>query len=124
MAKGRGGMYRQRKRPRASGAAGGVDAEMVHQAQRLQDQLQQARAELKEATVEATAGGGVVTVELGGDHKLRRLVIDPDVLDPEDVEMVQDLIIAALNEAAEKLEALQEARMASLTGGLSLPGLA
>ena len=66
----------------------------------------------------------MVTVELGGDHKLRRLVIDPDVLDPEDVEMVQDLIIAALNEAAEKLEALQEARMASLTGGLSLPGLA
>ena len=77
--------------------------------------------ELREATVEASAGGGALSVTLGGDHKLRSVTIDPDVLDPDDHEMVQDLIIAAVNEANDKLEALSEQRMSGLTAGI--PGL-
>lgn len=69
------------------------------------------------------AGGGALAVVMGGDHKLRSVSIEPDVLDPEDHEMVQDLIIAAVNEATDKLEAISEERMSGLTGGLSLPGL-
>ncbi len=125
MAKGRGGMFRQPRRARGQGVAagGGISADMVRQAQDLQDKLQEAQAELKEATVEATAGGGVVSVVLGGDHKLRSVTVDPDILDPDDVEIVQDLIVAAVNEATAKLDALQEERMAGLGGGMSLPGL-
>ncbi|MEE9276916.1 MAG: YbaB/EbfC family nucleoid-associated protein [Dehalococcoidia bacterium] len=122
MAKARGGMFRQPKKARGQGAAaaGGLNAEMVRQAQELQDKLHQAQADLQEATVEATAGGGVVSVVLGGDHRLRSVTIDPDVLDPDDSEMVQDLIIAAVNEANDKLQALQDERMAGLTAGLPL----
>ena len=105
------------------GGGGGIDPSMLRQAQELQDQLAAAQEELKAATVEATVGGGVVTVELGGDHRLRRVHIDPDVLDPDDPEMLQDLVLAAVNEAADKLDALEQERMSGLTGGLPLPGL-
>ncbi len=124
MAKAKGGMFRQsRKKARGQGVGGGIDPAMMRQAQELQDKLAQAQMELKEATVEATAGGGALAVVMGGDHKLRSVSIEPDVLDPEDHEMVQDLIIAAVNEATDKLEAMSEERMSGLTGGLSLPGL-
>lgn len=121
----RGGMYRQSKKARGQGAAasGGVNSAMVRQAQELQQKLAETQDELREATVEASAGGGVVTVQLGGDRKLRKVSIDPDVLDPDDHEMVEDLVMAAVNEATDKLEALQEERMSGLTGGLGLPGM-
>ena len=96
---------------------------MLRQAQELQTKLHEAQEEIKEATVEASAGGGAVMVVLGGDRKLQSVTIEPDVLDPADVEMVQDLIIAAVNEALDKLEALQEERMSGLTSGLPLPGM-
>ena len=120
----KGGMFRSgRKKARGRGAAtaGGIDPAMMRQAQELQGQLSQAQDELREATVEASAGGGALSVTLGGDHKLRSVTIDPDVLDPDDHEMVQDLIIAAVNEANDKLEALSEQRMSGLTAGI--PGL-
>ena len=120
----KGGMFRSgRKKARGRGAAtaGGLDPAMMRQAQELQEQLSQAQDEIREATVEATAGGGALSVTLGGDHKLRSVTIDPDVLDPDDHEMVQDLIIAAVNEANDKLEALSEQRMSGLTAGI--PGL-
>jgi hypothetical protein len=112
---------RKKSRGRGAATAGGIDPAMMRQAQELQEQLSQAQDELREATVEASAGGGALSVTLGGDHKLRSVTIDPDVLDPEDHEMVQDLIIAAVNEANDKLEALSEQRMSGLTAGI--PGL-
>ncbi len=124
MAKARGGMFRQSKKGRSpGGGGGGVNADMIRQAQELQTKIQEAQAEIREATVDASAGGGAVTVQLGGDHKLRYVSIDADVLDPDDVEMLQDLVIAAVNEATDKLEAMQEERMSGLTAGLPMPGL-
>lgn len=125
MAKAKGGMFRQPRRP-ARGAAspgGGFSPDMVRQAQALQAQLAQAQGELKQATVEVAVGGGVVAVVMGGDHRLRSVRIDPEVLDPTDPEMVQDLIVAAVNDAADQIEAAQQDQIAGLTGGLSLPGL-
>jgi DNA-binding YbaB/EbfC family protein len=117
-------MFRQPNKARGQGAAaaGGINPNMLKQAQQLQQQIQDAQEEFKTASVTTTAGGGVVTVELGGDRKLRKVSIDPDVLDPDDHEIVEDLVIAAVNEAVDKLEELQQERMSGLTGGLDLPG--
>ena len=122
----RGGMFRQPKKARGHGAAaggGGVNPNMLRQAQALQAQFQEAQEELKQATVSASAGGGVISVEMGGDRKLLKVSIDPDALDPDDHELVEDLFMAAVNEATDKLEALQQERLGGLTGGLGLPGL-
>ena len=121
----KGGMYRQSRRPaRGQGAAGagGINPEMLRRAQQLQTQLAEAQDELQDATVTASAGGGIVSVTLGGDHKLREVTIDPDVVDPDDTEMLQDLLVAAVNEAQDQLEALREERMSGLTDGLQVPG--
>lgn len=122
----KGGMFRQSRRPaRGQGAAGagGFNPEMIKRAQELQEQMAQAQDELNDATVTASAGGGIVSVTLGGDHKLRSVTIDPDVVDPEDTEMLQDLLMAAVNEAQDQLEALRDERLAGLTQGLQVPGL-
>lgn len=118
-------MFRQPKRSARGAAAGGggFSPDMVRQAQALQTQLAQAQEELKQATVEVAVGGGVVAVVMGGDHRLRSVRIDPEVLDPADPEMVQDLIVAAVNDAVDQIEAAQQDQIAGLTGGLSLPGL-
>ena len=127
MAKRKGGMFRparsNKQRGQGVAGAGGFSPEMMRRAQELQTQLAEAQDELKDATVEASVGGGVVSVTLGGDHKLREVVIDPDVVDPDDTEMLQDLLLAAVNEAQDRLEAMQQERMSGLTDGLSLPGL-
>ncbi len=102
-----------------AGAAGG----MAQKLQALQQQMADTQEALGEQLVEATSGGGVVEVEMTGHQQLTKLVIDPEVIDPEDVEMLQDLIIAAINEAVEKSKALAEEQMGALTGGLSIPGL-
>lgn len=118
-------MFRQPKKSRGQGAgtAGGINPNMLQQAQQLQEQFAEAQEELKLATVTATAGGGVITVEMGGDRKLRKVSIAPDALDPDDHELVEDLFMAAVNEATDKLEELQQDRMSGLTGGLDIPGL-
>ena len=127
MAKRKGGMYRPARsnKQRGQGVAGGggFSPEMLRRAQELQNQLSEAQDELKDATVTASAGGGVITVTMGGDHRLREVEIDPDVVDPDDTEMLQDLIVAAVNEAEDRLDAMQQERMSGLTDGLSLPGL-
>ena len=79
--------------------------------------------ELEEATVEASVGGGVVKVVVSGKMKVESIVIDPDAVSPDDVEMLQDLVLAAVNEGLEKAQALASERMGSLTGGLNIPGL-
>ena len=126
MAKRKGGMFRPSRSNKARGqgvaGAGGFSPEMVRRAQELQTQLAEAQDELKDATVEASVGGGVLSVTLGGDHRLREVTIDPDVVDPDDTEMLQDLFVAAVNEAQDRLEEMQQERMSGLTDGLPLPG--
>lgn len=95
----------------------------MRQLEQLQSQLLAAQEALGEETVTATVGGGAVSVTMTGHQEVRSVVIDPQVVDPEDVEMLQDLIVAAFNEALEQSKKLVESRMAPFTGGLNIPGL-
>src|SRR5215210_6068622 len=85
---------------------------MLEQAQQMLAQQQEAQEKLKEQRVEATAGGGMVKVVMTGDLRVESLAIDPDAVDPEDVDMLQDMVIAAVNEALRSAEELQQSRMA------------
>ena len=96
---------------------------LLRQAQKLQEALAKAQDELDEATVEASAGGGAVRAVATGKQTIKSIVIDPDAVDPADVEMLQDLVLAAANEALEKSRTMANERLGSLTGGLNIPGL-
>ena len=96
---------------------------MMKQAQQMQQQMMQMQQELEEKEYEATAGGGVVTAKVNGKKELCALTIDPEAVDPEDVEMLQDMVIAAVNEALRKADASAAETMSKLTGGLNLSGL-
>jgi DNA-binding YbaB/EbfC family protein len=100
-----------------------MDKRMLRQAQELQAKLLKAQDELENATVEASSGGGAVTVVVTGQQVIRSIKISPEVVDPEDVELLEDMILAALNEAMEKSRDLAAKRLGSLTGGLKIPGL-
>jgi nucleoid-associated protein EbfC len=100
--------------------AGGM-GNLMSQVQKLQEEMEQAQAQLEEEEVTITSGGGMVTVVMSGDQKLRALTINPEAVDPDDVEMLQDMILAAVNEAADKVKALHDERMGGITGGLGLP---
>ncbi len=100
-----------------------MNRKMLRQAQQLQQQMAKLQSELESATVEATAGGGVVTVVVSGKMRLESISIDPEVASPDDVEMLQDLVQAAVNEGLVKAQEMASSRMSSLTGGLNLPGL-
>jgi nucleoid-associated protein EbfC len=99
---------------------GGGGANPLAQAQEM---LAKAQQELAETEVEGTAGGGAVKVRMTGDQKISGIEIAPDVVDPDDVEMLQDLILAAIGDASERASALQAESFGSITGGLNLPGL-
>jgi nucleoid-associated protein EbfC len=92
-------------------------------AQQMQAQMARAQDELKETTLEATAGGGAVRVVITGAQELRSVEIDPGAVDPGEVEMLQDLVLAAVNEAIARSKAMAEEKMATIAGGLGLPGL-
>ncbi|WP_240376353.1 YbaB/EbfC family nucleoid-associated protein [Bacillus piscicola] len=96
---------------------------MMKQMQKMQKQMQKAQEELKDKTVEATAGGGAVKVVAAGDKRIVDIEIDEDVVDPEDVEMLQDLILAAMNEALKKVDELVEQDLGKFTKGLNMPGM-
>ncbi|MEE8415782.1 MAG: YbaB/EbfC family nucleoid-associated protein [Desulfobacterales bacterium] len=96
---------------------------MLKQAQKLQSNMAKLQEEMAEKTVEATAGGGMVKVVVNGKHQILSIQIEKEVVDPEDVEMLQDLIIAAVNEALEKSQEMVSVEMNKLTGGLNIPGL-
>ncbi|MGD8397736.1 MAG: YbaB/EbfC family nucleoid-associated protein [Anaerolineae bacterium] len=115
MAKGKG------RRIRASRPGGRPD--MRQQIQYLQEQMLQTQQELGEQTVTASAGGGVVEVVMDGHQRVTAVTIDPEVVDPDDVEMLQDLVIAAVNEAIEQSQGLAAEQMSALTGGLGLGDL-
>ena len=102
---------------------GGVNANMIKQAQKMQQQMLQMQQEMEAKEYEATAGGSMVTAAVNGKHELLRLAIDPEAVDPEDVEMLQDMVIAAVNEAMRKADSEASANMSKLTGGLNLGGL-
>ncbi|HHU62591.1 MAG TPA: YbaB/EbfC family nucleoid-associated protein [Clostridiales bacterium] len=96
---------------------------MIKQAQKMQKEMAKLQAELEEKTVEASAGGGVVTVVATGKKEIREIIIKPEAVDPDDVEMLQDLVMAAVNEALRKAEEMVNTEMGKITGGLNLGGL-
>jgi nucleoid-associated protein EbfC len=99
---------------------------MMEQVQQMQSQMQQAQEELKNETVQATAGGGMVTVTATGSGEIREITIDPKAIDPDDPEMLADMIVAAVNEALRSSQSLMEAKLGPALGGLhgmGLPGL-
>jgi len=94
---------------------------ILQQAQQMQGRLQQIQDDLEQRTVSATAGGGLVTVEADGKGQVRKVKIDPAVVDPKDVEMLEDLVVVAVAEAQKKAAALAQEEMGKLTGGMGLP---
>ena len=94
---------------------------ILQQAQQMQGRLQQIQDELAQKTVEASAGGGMVTVEADGKGQVRSVKIDPTVVNPADVEMLEDLVLVAVSEAQKKAAALAQEEMGKLTGGMDLP---
>ncbi len=99
---------------------------MMKQVQRMQAQMARVQEELKDERVEASAGGGAVKVAVSGDMRLLSVALDPAVVDPDDVEMLQDLLVAAVNEGMRAAQELAAEKMASVTGGMGgmgLPGL-
>jgi DNA-binding YbaB/EbfC family protein len=97
--------------------------QMLKQVQKMQADMMKAQEALASETVQASAGGGMVTVTITGDLVLKDIVIDPDAVDPEDVELLQDMVLAAVNEAIRQAQELAAKRMGGLTGGLDLGGL-
>lgn len=104
------------------GGMGNMNA-MMKQAQKMQAELARAQEEIKDMTFEASAGGGMVKAVALGDGSIKSIIIDPEAVDPEDVEMLQDTVLAAVNEAIRGVNQLGSDRMSSVTGGLSIPGL-
>lgn len=96
---------------------------MMKQVQKMQAQMQKMQEELAEKTVEATAGGGAVKVVVNGKQEIVDITIDPDAVDPDDVEMLEDLILAAVNEGLRNVQEMLNQEIGKLTGGLNIPGL-
>ena len=116
MARGRGGM--------PGGMPGGMDmGAMMKQVQKMQAEMVEAQEQLKDEVVEASAGGGMVKVKMTGGLELREIKIDPDAIDPEDAEVLEDMVTAAVNEALRAAQELAESKLGGATGGLGLPGM-
>ena len=116
MAKGYGGRG-------MAGMGGGMNMNMLKQAQKMQQDMLRMQQELQEKEYSAKAGGGMVSATVNGKHELKDLVIDPEAVDPDDVEMLQDMIVAAVNEAMRAADADAAGSMQKITGGLNVPGL-
>ena len=104
------------------GGGGGGGGNMMAQLQKLQDEMAKTQEKLGDETVEVTVGGGMVKAVMTGHQKLLSITIAPEAVDPEDVEMLQDMIVAAINEAIERSQGLAADKMGALTGGLKIPG--
>jgi DNA-binding YbaB/EbfC family protein len=96
---------------------------MMKQLQQMQQKMMQAQEDLANETVAATAGGGAVTVEMNGHHEVKSVKIDPDAVDAEDIELLEDMVLTAFNDALEKAQALAQERMGAITGNMKLPGM-
>lgn len=108
--------------PKGAGGAQNMN-QMIRQAQKMQDQITELQEDIEARDFTATAGGGAVEVTLTGKKTIKSLTLKPEIVDPEDIEMLQDLIISAINEAVNNIESTTENEMGKITGGVSLPGL-
>ena len=108
--------------PGRMGGMGNMN-QMIKQAQKMQEQMLKMQEEMETKTFTADAGGGAVSATVNGKKELLDIVLNEEVVDPDDIEMLQDLILAAVNEAMRKAEKDSEAQMGSLTGGMNIPGL-
>ena len=103
------------------GMGGGMNMNMIKQAQKMQQEMLRMQQEMETKEYQATAGGGVVTAVVNGKHELKALTIDPEAVDPDDVEMLQDMIVAAVNQAMRSADEEASSSMQKLTGGMGLP---
>ena len=110
------------KKPSKPGMGSSMQKQL-QQMQAMQRQMEALQAEIEEKEVTTTAGGGAVTAVVNGKKEITRLEIKPEVVDPDDVEMLQDLIIVAVNEGIRQIEEISNSEMSKLTGGLGIPGL-
>ncbi len=108
--------------PRGMGGGANMN-QMIKQAQKMQEQMLKMQEEMETKTYEATAGGGAVKVVFDGKRELKEITLAPEVVDPDDIEMLGDLICAAVNEGLRKIEEASTAQLGSITGGLNIPGL-
>lgn len=102
---------------------GGGQAQMMKRIQQMQEDMARVQRECEEAEYKASAGGGAIDVTVNGSHQVVAVKIQPDVVDPEDVEMLEDLLVAAVNEAMRKADETMEREMGKITGGMNIPGL-
>ncbi len=109
--------------PMSPTLGGGGGGGMMQQIRQLQEEMARTQENLGDETVEVSVGGGVLQMVMTGNQRLLSVKIEPDILNADDVEMLQDLVVAAVNEAIERSQQLASDRMGSLTGGLNLPGL-
>ncbi len=121
MAKGYGRPPMGRGGGKGMGMPGGLNMDMIKQAQKMQAEMEKTQAELLEKEYSATAGGGVISATVDGHHTLKSLTIDPEAVDPDDVEMLQDMVIAAVNEAVRSAIEDMSTSMNKITGGMNLP---
>ncbi|WMJ78257.1 MULTISPECIES: YbaB/EbfC family nucleoid-associated protein [unclassified Sedimentibacter] len=115
-------MSKGRRMPMGMPGGGNMN-NMMKQVQKMQKQMEDMQKELEQAEMEATAGGGAITVRVTGKKDLLEVKIDPEVVDKDDVEMLEDMIVAAVNEAFRKVDEKKENEMNKVTGGLNIPGL-
>ncbi len=109
--------------PQGYGGGPGNMQSMLKQAQKMQEDMAVAQAELEATEYSAASGGGMVEATVNGKHEVLSVKINPDVVDPEDVEMLEDLVLAAVNEAIRNAAADSEAKMGAITGGMNIPGM-
>jgi len=110
-------------KPRMPMGMGGNMNNMIRQAQKMQQDMMKMQEEMEQTEFEASAGGGVVTVKMSGKKELVSVSIKPEAVDPDDVEMLEDLVLAAVNDVLSKVDAANANKMNSITGGLNIPGL-
>lgn len=96
--------------------------QMIKQAKKMQEQMAKMQEELQERIVEASAGGGAITAKVNGRQEVLEIKIKPEVIDPEDVEMLEDLILAVINDAIKQSQEMVSGEMSKITGGLNIPG--
>jgi nucleoid-associated protein EbfC len=113
----RGGRY-------GGGGMGGMNPkDLMRQVQQMQSQMESIQEEANQEVIEVTAGGGMVSLAINGALEVQQITIAPEVVDPDDVEMLQDLVLAAVNEGIQKAQAMVADRLSAVTGGLGIPGL-
>src|SRR3954464_6423753 len=100
-----------------------MDSKMVKQLQQMQQKMVKAQEDLANETVTASGGGGAVTIEMNGHHEVKSVKIDPDAVDKDDLEILEDMVLTAFNDALDKAQAMAQDKMGAITGGLNIPGM-